>query len=72
MLKSIPNAENFPLHNVVQNIATKVQLKMEGIPKILKVNENIFFLRGVIGFSGIDRSGLRVIIGHYILLLSTK
>lgn len=71
---SIPNAENLPLHNVVQKFSMEAWWKLEDILKTLKVNEKKFLLRGVIVFSGTKILGLRLSTGDYMadgMLLSS-
>ncbi|XP_060859087.1 uncharacterized protein LOC132952903 [Metopolophium dirhodum] len=49
---------------IQNNYAGEVHLYLDDIPKTIKIND-IYFLRGAIGFCGQDRWGLRVTTGHY-------
>jgi len=45
--------------------AGSVMYSLEEIPKMLNIQEKIYNLRGIIAFSGLDRSQLRNPTGHY-------
>jgi len=50
---------------IKQNFARSNPIKLEDIEKLLMVNNEIYHLRGVINFFGVERSGLRSTTGHY-------
>lgn len=50
---------------IQKNYAGEVQLYLEDISKTIKIYNEVYFLRGAVGFFGQDRWGLRVTTGHY-------
>jgi ubiquitin C-terminal hydrolase len=62
---STGNIEHVQMDLIKQNFAQPNMKKLDDIEKLLKVNNKIYHLRGVINFFGGERSGLRSRTGHY-------
>eukprot|EP00102_Acyrthosiphon_pisum_P027253 XP_016664463.1 PREDICTED: uncharacterized protein LOC107885350 [Acyrthosiphon pisum] len=53
------------IHQIMQNYAKETMMTLDNIPKTLTLNNQIYYLRGVVVFEGGQRTGLRVSSGHY-------
>lgn len=59
------DVNNVSPRNIKQNFALEIKWKLEDIPKILRIHNKNYYLRGLVTFSKPERSCLRISHGHY-------